>query len=109
MYNLNHDNRIDLHCKNRELNRSKKVSADLQRITNFVVNSSQSVWRIKLNSLSGISSVKNVSQSKKPHPNRWTPTDAIALHVLKKLNRSKIPTGGGLFSRRKIAMALNVV
>ena len=90
MHNLKHDTRIDVHCKNRDLNRSKKVSVDLQRITNFVVNSSRSVWRIKLNSLSGTCFVKNMSQSKKTHPNWWTPTDAIASHVLKKLIREKI-------------------
>ena len=108
MHNLKHDTRIDVHCKNRDLNRSKKVSVDLQRITNFVVNSSRSVWRIKLNSLSGICSVKNASQSKKPHPNRWTPTDAIASHVLKNFNQRKFIKVVVLFRRRKIAAVTNI-
>ena len=107
MHNLKHDTRIDVHCKNRDLNRSKKVSVDLQRITNFVVNSSRSVWRIKLNSLLGICSVKNASQSKKPHPNRWTPTDAIASHVLKNLIQRKFVLVVALFQRRESAIVTN--
>ena len=108
-HNLKFDTRIVRRWKNLEKIRPNPISIDHQILMNFMVDSPRSVWRIKLNSLSGTCFVKNMSQSKKTHPNWWTPTDAIASHVLKKLNQSKIPTGGGLFSRRKIAMALNAV
>ena len=90
MHNLKLDTGIVQHQKNLEKMRSKMILIDHQIFFNFVVNSTESVWRIKLNALSGTCSVKKVSQSKKPHSNRWTPTDAVASHVLKKFNRQKI-------------------
>ena len=73
------------------------ILIDHQIFFSFVVHSPQSVWRIKLNAVSGTCSVKKLNQSKKPHPNRWTRTDAGAAHVLKKFNQAKIPKGGGFF------------
>ena len=90
MHNLKLDTGIVQHQKNLKKDRSKTILIDHQIFFNFVVHSTESVWRIKLNALSGTCSVKKVSQSKKPHSNRWTPTDAVASHVLKKFNRQKI-------------------
>ena len=81
--------------------RSRKIMIDHQIFSNFVVNSPQSVWRIKLNAVSGTCSVKKVSQSKKPHPNRWTRTDAGAAHVLKNFNQRKFIKVVVLFRRRE--------
>ena len=108
MHNLKLDTGIVQHQKNLEKIRSKMILIDHQIFFNFVVNSTESVWRIKLNALSGTCSVKNVSQSKKPHPNRWTPTDAIASHVLKNFNQRKFIKVVVLFRRRKIAAVTNI-
>ena len=91
MHNLKLEPCIVQHQKNHEKTRLKTILIDHQIFFNFVVNSPESVWRIKLNSLSRTCSVKNVSQRKKPHPNRWTPPDAIAhrLACVKKTNSSK--------------------
>ena len=97
MHNLKLDTGIVQHQKNLEKIRSKMILIDHQIFFNFVVNSTESVWRIKLNAVSGTCSVKKMNQSKKPHPNRWTRTDAGAAHVLKKFNQAKIPKGGGFF------------
>ena len=90
IHHLKLETRIVKRWKNLKKIRSKMILIDHQIFFNFVVHSTESVWRIKLNALSGTCSVKKVSQSKKPHSNRWTPTDAIASHVLKKFIRQKI-------------------
>ena len=107
MHNLKLDVCIDQCRKNPGKNRSKTILIDHQIIFNFMVSSSRSVWRYTLATLSEICSVKNVSQSKKPHPNRLTRSNARASHVLKKLNRAKIPKGGSFFWRREIAAVTN--
>ena len=52
----------------------------------------------------GMCAVKKVSQSKKPHPNRLTRTDAGAAHLLKKFNQAKIPKGGSFFGGAQLGM-----
>ena len=87
--------------------RSRKIMIDHQIFFNFVVDSPRSVLRITLNALLEKYSVKKVSQSKKPHPNRWTRTDAGAAHVLKNFNQRKFIMVVVLFRRREIAAVTN--
>ena len=89
MHNLELDTRIDQRWKSLEKIRSKTILMDNQIILDFRVNSSQSLWRITLNTLSVICSVKNVNPRKKPHPNRLTLSNARASHVSKNLFRWK--------------------
>ena len=90
-------------CKKIELNRSKKISVNDQIFFKFVIESPLRLWRLQRSALIGMCSVKNVSQSKKPHPNRWTQIYAGAPHVLKKLIRKKIIKVVVFFWRREIA------
>ena len=107
MHKLKLDPRIDDRWKNLEKIRWKMIIMDNQIIMNFMANSPQSVWRITLNTLLEICSVKNVNQRKKPHPNRLTRTNAGASHLLKKLIWTKILHGGGFFWRRWIRIVTN--
>ena len=84
--------------------RSRKIMIDHQIFFNFVVNSPRSVWRMTLNTLSEKYSVKNVSQKKKPHPNRLTLSNARASHMLKKFIQRKFIKVVVLFRRREIAV-----
>ena len=81
MHNLELDTRIDQRRKSLEKIRSKTILMDNQIILDFRVNSSHSLWRTTLNTLSVICSVKNVNPRKKPHPNRLTLSNARASHV----------------------------
>ena len=53
MHNLKLDTGIVQHQKNLKKVRSKTILIDHQIFFNFVVHSTESVWRIKLNALSG--------------------------------------------------------
>ena len=108
MHNHQLDTRIDWHLKNREFIHSKTILTDHQLIFNFAVSFTQNVCGLVLDSLSGTCSVKNLSQRKKLHPNGWSPPDAIASHVLKKLIRKKSSKLLSLFRRRKITVVTNM-
>ena len=107
IFNNKHDIRIDLCCKNFISIRSEQLSVDPQIILNFTDNSTQSVWRITLNSQSGTCAVKKLSRKKKPHPNWLTRTDARASRLLKNFIRQKITKVVVLFRRREIAAVTN--
>ena len=86
-----------------ELDRSEKISVNHQIFFKFVIESPLRLWRIQQDSQMGMCSLKNLSWSKKPHPNRMTQKNAGAAHVLKKLIRKKIIKVVFFFSCREIA------
>ena len=87
--------------------RSRTIMIDHQIFFNFVVNSPQSVLRNPLKTLLEKYSVKKVSQSKKPHPNRRTLSNARASHVLKDFNQRKFIKVVVLFRRREHSAVMN--
>ena len=90
-----------------ELNRSEKISLIDEIFFKFVIESPLRLWRLQQASQMGMCSLKNLSWSKKPHPNRMTPKNAGAAHLLKKLIRKKIIKVVVWFRRREIAAVTN--
>ena len=90
-----------------ELNRSEKISVIDQIFFKFVIESPLRLCRLQRSASIGMCSLKNLSWSKKPHPNRMTQKNAGAAHVLKKLIRKKVIKVVVLLKRREIAAVTN--
>ena len=67
------------------------ISVNNQIFSNFVIEYPLRLWRLHWSASMGMCSIKNVSWSKKPHPNRMTQKNAGAAQLLKKLIQTKIP------------------